>query len=171
MPLEKQLDILDAPALRVLDICGGGSFSYQTLRDMGYDIELYDAIEKDGQARAIARCHSEGGVTHLSPHNLMKLNTKLGDTYTDIIATPECAPWSRASGKVVPKGFGDARAELFEKAAAIIADQRARNPQLNVLFENTEIHPGLPDDAAKQECLLKGKFTVSNASDLGGMSS
>ena len=38
MPLEKQLDITDAPALRVLDICGGGSFSYQTLRDMGYEI-------------------------------------------------------------------------------------------------------------------------------------
>ena len=126
MPLEKQLIILDAPALRILDICGGGSFSYQTLRHMGYDIELYDAIEKDGQARAIARCHSERYVTLPEPHNLMKLNTKLGDTYTDIIATPECAPWSRASGKVVPKGFNDVRAKLFEKAAAIIADQRTK---------------------------------------------
>lgn len=54
MPLEKQLDIADAPPLRVLDICGGGSFSYLTLRDMGYDIGVYDAIEKDGRARAIA---------------------------------------------------------------------------------------------------------------------
>ena len=40
MPLENQTDIIDAPALQVLDICGGGSFPYQTLRDMGYDIEL-----------------------------------------------------------------------------------------------------------------------------------
>ena len=110
MPLEKQLDILSAPPLRVLDICGGGSFSYQTLRDMGYDIELYDGIEKDPKARAIARYHSAENVTHLEPHNLLKLNTKLADTYTDIIATPECAPWSRASGKVVPKGFEDPRA-------------------------------------------------------------
>ena len=31
MPLEKQMDILRAPPMRVLDICGGGSFSYQTL--------------------------------------------------------------------------------------------------------------------------------------------
>ena len=59
----------------------------------------------------------------------------------------------------------------FEKAAANIDDQRRRNPQLNVLFENTEIHPGLPKDASKQEELLQGKFTVSNASDMGGMSS
>ena len=169
VPLEKQLSILDAPTLRILDIYGGGSFSYQTLRDMGYAIELYDAIEKDGQARVTARCHSDEYVTHLEPHDLMKLNKKLGDTYTDIIATLECAPWSRASGKVVPKGFNDVRANLFEKAAAIISDQRGRNPQLNVLFENTENHPGLPDDAARQERLLKGKFTVSNASDLGGM--
>ena len=50
MPLEKQLDILDAPPMRVLDICGGGSFSYQTLRDMGYDFDVYDSIEKDGNA-------------------------------------------------------------------------------------------------------------------------
>ena len=171
MPLEKQLDILDAPPLRVLDISGGGSFSYQTLRDMDYAIELYDAIEKDGQARDIARCHSEGHVTHLHPHDLMKLNTMLGDTYTDILATPECAPWSRASVKVVPKGFDDERARLFEKAAAIIDDQRGRNPQLNVIFQNTEIHPGLPDDAERQKRLLHGTFTVSNASDLGGMSS
>ena len=112
MPLEKQLDILDAPALRVLDICGGGGFSYQTLRDMGYDIELYDSIEKDRQARSIARCHSQKHVTHLEPNDLMKLNTKLADTYTDIIATPECAPWSRASGKIVPKSFDDERAKL-----------------------------------------------------------
>ena len=171
MPLEKQLDILSAPPLRVLDICGGGSFSYQTLRDMGYDIDQYDGIEKDPKARAIARCHSDDNVTHLEPHDLLKLNTKLADTYTDIIATPECAPWSRASGKVVPKGFGDPRAKLFEKAAKIIADQRRRNPQLNVLFENTEIHPGLSSDADKQEELLHGTFTVSNASELGGMSS
>ena len=35
MPLEKQLDIMSAPPLRVLDICGGGSFSYQTLSRCG----------------------------------------------------------------------------------------------------------------------------------------
>ena len=35
MPIEKQLDIRSALPLRVLDICGGGSFSYQPLRDMG----------------------------------------------------------------------------------------------------------------------------------------
>ena len=35
--------------------------------------------------------------------------------------------------------------QLFEKAAKIIDDQRSRNPQLNVLFENTEIHPGLSE--------------------------
>ena len=125
MPLEKQLDIADAPPLRVLDICGGGSFSYLTLRDMGYDIGVYDAIEKDGRARAIARCHSEGAIEHLcagAVHDLMKISTVLGEVYTDIIATPECAPWSRASGKIVPKGFDDPRARLFEKAAAIIAD-------------------------------------------------
>jgi hypothetical protein len=103
MPLEKQMDILRAPPMRVLDICGGGSFSYQTLRDMGYNIELYDAIEIDEKAQAIARCHSEGNVTHLQPSDLMKVNTRLSDVYTDIIATPECAPWSRASGKIVPK--------------------------------------------------------------------
>ena len=137
----------------------------------GAEIELYDSVEKDRQARAIARCHSQKRVTHLEPNDLMKLNTKLADTYTDIIATPECAPWSRASGKVVPKGFDDERVKLFEKTAAIIDDQRTRNPQLNVLFENTEIQPGLPKDAGRQEELLRGKFTVSNASDLGGMSS
>ena len=92
MPLEKQLDIFDSEPLRILDICGGGSFSYQTLTDMGYDIQLYDAIEKDPMARGIARWHSKNGVTHLAPHDLMKLSAVLPDTYTDIIATPECAP-------------------------------------------------------------------------------
>ena len=94
MPLEKQLDIIDAPALglRVLDICGGGRFSFQTLRGMGYEIKVYGSIEKDRQARAIARCHSQKRVTHLEPNDLMKLNTRLADTYTDIIGTPECAP-------------------------------------------------------------------------------
>ena len=62
MPLEKQMEILRAPPMRVLDICGGGSFSYQTLRYIGYNIELYDAIEIDEKAQAIARCHSEGNV-------------------------------------------------------------------------------------------------------------
>ena len=103
MPLGKQLDVLAAAPLRVLDICGGGSFSWQTLTDMGYSIELYDAIEKDHVARGIARMHSNEGVTHLAPHNLMKMSTTLADTYTDIIATPECAPWSRASES--PKGI------------------------------------------------------------------
>ena len=135
----------------MLDICGGGSFSYQTLRDMGYNIEQYHAIEIDPKARAIARCHSECNVEHLEPNDLLKIRTELEEVYTDIIATPECAPWSRASGKVVPKGFGDARAELFKKAAAIIKDQRKRNPQLNVLFENTEIHPGLPKDVENEQ--------------------
>ena len=171
MPLGKQLDILAAAPLRVLDICGGGSFSWQTLTDMGYSIDLYDAIEKDTIARGIARMHSHEGVTHLAPHNLMKMNTKLVDTYTDIIATPECAPWSRASES--PKGFEDDRARLFERAADIISDQRRRNRHLNVIFENTEIHPKLVKrgDADKQEELLEGKFYVSNACDLGGMSS
>ena len=128
---------------------------------------------RQAMARDIARCHSEGHahVTHLHPHDLTKLNTKLGGIYTDIIAAPECAPWSRASGKVVPKGFNDERARLFEKAAAIIDDRRGRNPQLYVLFENIETTQGLPYDADRQEHLLHGKFTVSNASDLGGMSS
>lgn len=97
--------------------------------------------------------HSEGAIEHLcagAVHDLMKISTVLGEVYTDIIATPECAPWSRASGKIVPKGFDDPRARLFEKAAAIIADQRKRNPQPNVIFENTEIHPGLKGDAARQ---------------------
>ena len=122
MPMGKQLDVLAAAPLRVLDICGGGSFSWQTLTDMGYSIELYDAIEKDRVARGIARMHSSEGVTHLAPHNLMKMSTTLADTYTDVIATPECAPWSRASES--PKGFEDDRARLFERAAEIIGDQR-----------------------------------------------
>ena len=75
MPLEKQTEIITAPSLKVLDICGGGSFSYQTLRDMGYDIERYHAIEIDPKARAIARCHSEGNVEHLDPNNLLHLRT------------------------------------------------------------------------------------------------
>ena len=107
----------------------------------------------------------------MPPHNLMKMSTTLADTYTDIIATPECAPWSRASES--PKGFDDDRARLFERAADIIRDQRQRNRHLNVIFENTEIHPKLikRGDAETQEELLKGKFYVSNACDLGGMSS
>ena len=169
MPLEKQLDIFDSEPLRILDICGGGSFSYQTLTDMGYDIQLYDAIEKDPMARGIARWHSKNGVTHLAPHDLMKLSAVLPDTYTDIIATPECAPWSGASH--APKGFKDKRARLFEKAADIIQDQRQRNPGLNVLFENTLIHESLVGDAEQQETLVGGKFEASNACDLGGMSS
>ena len=136
---------------------------------MGYSIELYDAIEKDHVARGIARMHSREGVTHLAPHDLMKMSIHLADTYTDIIATPECAPWSRASES--PKGFDDDRARLFERAAKIIRDQRQRNQHLNVIFENTEIHPKLMKrgDAERQEELLEGKFYVSKACDLGGM--
>ena len=99
----------------------------------------------------------------------MKLSSVLRDTYTDVIATPECAPWS--GGSHAPKGFKDKRARLLEKAADIIQDQRNRNPGLNVLFENTLIHESLVGDAEQQETLVGGKFEASNACDLGGMSS
>ena len=81
---------------------------------MGYDIQLYDDIEKDPMARGIARWHSKNGVTHLAPHDLMKLSSVLNATYTDVIATPECAPWSGASH--APNGFKGKRARLFRKA-------------------------------------------------------
>ena len=138
---------------------------------MGYNIEKYHAFEIDPKVRAVVRCHTECNVVHLEPNDALKIRTSLGEVCTDVIATPECAPWSRANGKVVPKGSSDARVKLFKKAAAIIKDQQKRNPQLNVLFENMEIHPRLPTDAAEQERLLKGRFSVSNACDLGGMSS
>ena len=141
------------------------------LTDMGYIIELYNAIEKDHIARGITRMHLNEGVMHLALHDLMKMSACLADTYMDIIATPECAPWSRSNEP--PKGFDDDRAHLFEQAADIIRDQQQRNQHLNVIFENTEIHPKLvkQGNAETQEELLKGKFYVSNACDLGGMSS
>ena len=70
--------------------------------------------------------------------------------------------------------FNDPRARLFEKACSLIQDQQARNPALNILFENVDIHPALSkSDGPKQlqEALLGHTFHVVNAKDLGNMSS
>ena len=119
-PLSKQLDILAAKPLRFLELCGGASFSYKTLTNMGYEFELYHSIEYDYKACAVARAHSNGFVQHPQPQDLLAHPTRMKVTYTDILATTECGPWSRASGPVPPRGFNGPRAKLFLKACDII---------------------------------------------------
>ena len=172
MPISEQIDKMSACPLRFLEICGGASLSYHTLRNLGYDFELFHSIEIDEKARDIATAHSAGAVSHMAPHDLYLIPDVLMTTYTDILVTTECGPWSRASGPVPPKGFKDPRAQLFIKACAILRDQRKRNPRVNILFENVDIHPALAKtDGPKQEELVGATFHVVNATDLGSMSS
>ena len=172
MPVSKQVSIFSSQPLRFLEICGGASFSYHTLTDLGYEFELYDSIEIDPMARAVAKAHSHNRVRHPQPHDLLLCPDALPTTYTDMLVTTECGPWSRASGPVPPRGFNDPRARLFVKSCDIIRDQLSRNPSLNYVFENVDIHPALADtDGPKQEQLLGCRFHVINAKDLGNMSS
>ena len=161
MPISKQVSIFGAQPLRFLEIYGGASFSYHTLRNLGFDFDIYHSIEKDKMACAIARAHSHGAVQHPQPQDLLLQPDALPIAYTAILITAECCPWSRASGPVPPGGFNDPRAELFVKACRIIADQTARNPRVNILFENVDIHPALAKtDGPEQERLLSEQFHV-----------
>ena len=172
MPVSRMVSTFSAAPLRFLEICGGASFSYHTLRNLGYDFEIYHSIELDPKARAVARAHSNAAVHHPLPHDLLLQPDSLTESYTDILVTTECGPWSRASGPKPPRGFLDPRAQLFIKACAIIHDQRSRNPRLNTLFENVDIHPAIAKtEGPEQERLLGEKFHVVNAKDLGNMSS
>ena len=112
-------------------------------------------------ACAVARAHSHGDVQHPHPQDLLLQPGALPVAYTDILITTECGPWSQASGPVPPGGFNDPRAELFVKACRIVADQTARNPRVNILFENVDIHPALAKtDGPEQERLLSEQFHV-----------
>ena len=129
-------------------------------------------IQWRGQARAVAKAHSGNQVDHPEPHDLLLCSDLLPETYTDMLITTECGPWSRASGPVPPRGFNDPRAKLFVKSCAIIQDQLSRNPLLNYVFENVDIHPALAaTDGPEQERLLGSAFHVINAKELGNMSS
>ena len=105
MPITEQIDIISASPLRFLEICGGASLSYHTLRNLGYDFELFHSIEIDKKARDIAKAHSAGAVSHMAPHDLYLMPGVLLTTYTDILVTTECGPWSSASGPAPPEGF------------------------------------------------------------------
>ena len=167
--LSELLDTFEEEQLRFLSICSGGCFEYHTLRDLGHEFALFHAIEWDETARDVARAHSDGFVLFLEPHDLYKMDVHLPRVYTDINATPECAPWTRLldGTPAGPQGFKDPRAALFMICCAIIRDQQQRNPHLNYLFENVVISRRLPDDAARQNAALGGSFEETDAADLG----
>ena len=98
MPVSKQVSIFGSAPLRFLEICGGASFSFHTLTNLGYDFVLYHSIEIDPMARGVAKAHSDNQVQHPHPHDLLLCSDLLTTTYTDVLVTNECGPWSRASG-------------------------------------------------------------------------
>ena len=156
LPLQNLLTNLHLPPQRVLDLCSGISPAYHTMRDLGYDYSEYHASESDDVMRKVADYSSQGIIEHLW-HDMLAMPDELPLVYDVIIATPECGPWSVASGPKPPKGFDEPtqRPQLFKKACTIINDQLRRNPALFYILENVLIHPKLlPDQANLQETYL-----------------
>ena len=51
--------------LRVLELCAGVSGSYAVIRDMGYRVATWHAVESDGKTRMVVDYMYDGAMKHV----------------------------------------------------------------------------------------------------------
>ena len=152
--------------LRALDLCAGSSSSYATLRDLGWNIEMWHAVESSDTARAVAEENFRGKVLHVATDVAdFSADGEEAPQYDVILAGPPCQPWSRANRKAM--GFADDRATAFIHCCRIIHEAKLRNPRAQFMLENVEVQSTLKADEQLQEEMLQCEFGVINAKELG----
>ena len=110
--------------LSVLATCSGCSLAYCSLRNLGYTVSKWHAVEIDPQCRDVAATIvPPEQLLHLAPHDSTKVLPLIeGSIYDLHISTPPCQPWSRLQDS--PMGFGDTRSAPFKADASIFAAVR-----------------------------------------------
>ena len=150
-----------SPPLRVLELCAGLSGSHGVIRDMGYAINFWHAVESDEKTRKVAEAMimSRGKVKHVC-HNTEDM--EIESIYDVALAGPPCQPWSRANPEAAE--FDDDRAEVFIRCAGLINKAREVNKDLRFMCENVVMPDRLKreGDAAEQEYMMRHGFEEMN---------
>ena len=101
--------------LRVLGLCAGVSGSCAVIRDMGYRVTTWHAVESDNKTRMVVDYMYAGAVRHVRD-DVGKFNVT--QEYDVVMVGPPCQPWSKANPEAL--GFDDERADVFIQCAGII---------------------------------------------------
>ena len=154
--------------LRVLELCAGVSGSYAVLRDMGYIVAAWHAVESDPKTRMVVDYMYDGAVKHVGD-DVKGFNVT--EQYDVVMAGPPCQPWSRANPNAL--GFDDDRADVFIQCAGMVQDILRMNPAAKYTMENVVMSDEMKQsgDEEMQEMYMAGRFDVINVKDYGAAQS
>ena len=150
--------------LRVLELCAGVSRSYAVVRDMGYRVATWHAVESDNKMGMVVDNMYDGAVKHVGD-DVGKFNVT--QAYDVVMIGPPCQPWSRANPEAL--GFDDERADVLIQCAGIIQDVLRMNPAAKYKMENVMMSDEIKQrgDGELQETYMAGTFDVINVKDYG----
>ena len=160
--------------IKVFSACSGGSFAYSSMRNLGFQISTWTAVEIDPVTRKLARSIvPSDALRHVSPTDIKQLATSahpfLAEHYDVYLDTCPCKPWSSLRYK--PAGFNDARADAMVASMNILALLRKTNPNISVIAENVVPHKDLQADVATMEQGWGVEAREVNAKSWGSSSS
>ena len=163
---------VDAPPMTVMATSSGCSLAYCTMRNLGFTISKWYAVDNDELCRKVASTIVPAAeLHHIEPHDVTQLPQWVNTLHVDLhLDTSPCQPFSRARRN--PPGFRDTvRTAPARCAAALFRRLRQTNPNICHLVENVQFHRALQADKAQFEALWTSTFVPLNASDYGSPSS
>ena len=161
-----------AAPLTVMATSSGCSFAYCTVRNLGFTVDKWYAVDFDPLCRAVASTIvPHEALVHIEPHDVTQLPQWVNNLRIDLhLDTSPCQSFSRARRN--PPGFRDlARTAPARSAAALHERLRKTNPNVHFLVENVQFHRALTADKATFENMWSSTFVPLNASDYGSPSS
>ena len=144
------------------------SGSYAVMRDMGYRIAAWHAVEPDPTTRVVVDYMYDGAVKHVGDE---VKGFNVTEQYDVVMAGPPCQPWSRSNPDAL--GFDDNRADVFIQCEEKIQDVLRMNPAAKYMMENVVMSDEMKRSGGEemQETYMAGRFDVINVKDYGAAQS
>ena len=132
------------------------------LRDMGYIVAAWHAVESDPKTRMVVDYMYDGAVKHVGD-DVKGFNVT--QQYDVVMAGPPCQLWSRANPDAL--GFDDDRGDVFIQCAGIIQDVLRMNPAAKHMMENVVMSDKMKQsgDEEMQAACMAGRFDVISVKD------
>ena len=176
-PVTRLVERRSSKPMNVISLCGGVEIVYSVIRDLGFNVNDWEAHEIESNARTLAR-RIVPCIRHPSPQDILKLSpTYIADQRPHLVLlSSPCQPFSQAQTSFTPHGLTDPRAEPLIFGSQLIAHAMTVNKELMFLSEQVVVHRALKDTPAKQDELIGANkhghgYVGHNAKDAGSPSS
>lgn len=153
-------DRIQSDPLNVVDLCAGVSPAAIIMRDLGWNINTWLAIEPNKWCKQVASAHTPQ-IQHIDyVHQLTNDQIEAMTNIDMILASPPCKHFSVAPDE--PKGFDSIDGQTFEQTATAVNKLKESSPRAKVLFETTPLHQSLKHIAEEQNDLMPEGITFKN---------